>query len=81
MRLAQKRGQHVRRNEIEIVVRPVKIRRHGGDEIGAVLAGISLAKFDAGNLGDGIRFVRRLEQTGEKRIFRNRLRRVLRINA
>ncbi len=47
----------------------------------AVFARVGLAKLDAGNLGDGVGFVRRFERTGQERALRDRLRRVLRVNA
>ena len=67
--------------EIEVVVRAVKICRHRRNKIVAVLASVSLAKFDAGDLGNRVGFVRRLERPAQQRAFRNRLRRVLGINA
>ena len=81
VRFAQKRRQDMGREQVEIIVRPVEIRRHGRDEIRAVFARVGLAKFDSGDLGDGVGLVGRLERAGQERSFRNRLRRVLRINA
>ena len=63
VRLAQKRGEDVRGDEIEVVVRPVEIGRHRGNEVRAVLARVSLAELDPGDLGDGVGFVRRLERS------------------
>ena len=62
MRLAQKRGEDMRGLEIEVVIRPVKIRRHGRDEVRTVLARISLAELDPGDLGNGVGFIRRFER-------------------
>ena len=67
--------------QIEIVIRPIKIRWHPGDEIFPILAGISLAELDAGNLCNGVGIVRRLQRTGEQRILRERLGGQFRINA
>ncbi len=81
MRLADQRRQHVARLEVEIVARPVEIGRHGGDEVGAVLRAIGGGKLDAGDLGDGIGLVGRLERPGQKSVLDDRLRRELRIDA
>ena len=81
MRFAQKRRQHVGGEQIEVVVRPVKVCRHGRDKIRAILARVGLAKLDPGNFGNGIRFVRWLERSAEQGGFRDWLRRMLRINA
>src|SRR5205814_8216642 len=54
---------------------------HRGNKIRAVLAVVSLAEFNAGNLGDRVSFVRRLKESAQQRALGNRLRRVLRINA
>ena len=74
-------GKNVRGDQVEIVVRPVKVRRHRGDEVRAVLAAVGLAEFDARDLGDCVGLVGRLERAGKERALGNRLRRVLRINA
>ena len=63
----------MRSMQIEIVIRPVEIRRHARDEIFPILAGIGLAELDAGDLGDGIGVVRRLQRTREQRILHERL--------
>ena len=78
---AQERGQHVRALQIEIVPRPVKIRRHHADEIAPVLSRIGLAELDAGDFGDGIPLVGRLQFAGQQRRFGDRLRGEFRINA
>ena len=69
------------REQIEIIVRAVEVRRHRRDEVRAVFPRIGLAKLDSGDLGDRVGLVRRFERAGQKRRFRNRLRRVFRINA
>ena len=73
MHLADERGENMRGVQIEIVIRPIEIRRHPGDEVFSILAGISLAELDAGDLCDRIRIVRRFQWTGEQRILRERL--------
>ena len=80
MRLAQKRGQHVRCLQIETIVRPVKVRWHNRDEGRAVLARICLAEFDSGNLRDCVGFIRWFQRTGEQGGFWNRLRSEFRVN-
>ena len=67
--------------QIEIVVRPVKIRRHGGNEIRAVFARVSLAKLHPRNLRDRIRFVGWVQRPRQKRLFPDRLLRMFRVNA
>ncbi len=67
--------------QIVIVVRPIHVRRHGADEIAAVLPPIRLAQFDARDFGDGIPLVRRLQFAGEKKFLLQRLRCELGINA
>src|SRR5262245_32916390 len=57
VRLAKKRGEYMRRFQIEVVVRPVKICRHDRDEVVVVLTRVCLAKFDAGNLCNRVRFI------------------------
>src|SRR5207249_3655043 len=73
--------QNMRALQIEVVVRSVEIGRDGGNEIRAVLARISLAKFHAGYFSDGISVVGRLERAAQQGAFRNWLRRMLWINA
>ena len=67
--------------QVEIVARPVEIGRHGRDEVAAVLAAIGLRQLDAGDLGDGVPLVGRLQRAGEQRVLGDRLRRELRIDA
>ena len=67
--------------KIEVVARAIQIRRHRGDEIAAVLATIGLTQPDSGNLGDGVRLVRRLERTAQQILFADRLRAISRIDA
>ena len=55
--------------EIEVVMRPVEIGGHGGEEGFSILAGVGLAEHDAGDFGDGVGVVGWLEWTSEKRVF------------
>lgn len=59
---------------MEVVVGAVEIRRHGGDRVEGMLDAERLAHFDAGDLGDGVPFVGRLERGGEEGGFGDRLR-------
>ncbi len=81
VRFAQERRQNMGREQIEVIVRPVEIRRHGRDEVRAVFPRVRLAKLNPGDLGDRVGFVGGFERAGEQRRFRDRLRRVFRINA
>jgi hypothetical protein len=47
--LAHEGGEHLRALQVEVVARVVEVRRHGGDEVAAVLAAIGLAQLDAGD--------------------------------
>src|SRR5437016_4580962 len=71
----------MRRFEIEIIIRSVKIGRHRGNKIVAVFARKCLAKFYAGDFRDRVSFVSRFERAAQQRAFGNRLRRELGINA
>ena len=71
----------MRRFQIEIIVRTIKVRGHGGNKIGAVLARIGLAKLDARDLRNRVSFIGWLERTAEQSGFWNRLGRELGINA
>src|SRR5215468_7491240 len=69
------------RQQVEIIVWPVKVRRHHRDEVAAVLSTICLAKLQAGNLSNSIPLVRWLEWACQKAVFAHRLRRQARIDA
>src|SRR3546814_1964701 len=58
---------------VEIVARPIKVRRHRGDIVATVLFAIRLAKLDARDLRHRIPFVRRLERAGKERLLADRL--------
>lgn len=66
---------------VEIVVRPVKIRRHCGDGVEPVLDPVRLAHLDAGDLSDGVPLVSRLERAGEEGGLGDRLGGELRVYA
>src|SRR5436190_24081229 len=80
VRLPQQSRKRVRRFQIEIIARSVKVCRHNGDEVCAVLAGESLTQLYAGDLRNCIGLVRLLQPPGYKRAFWNGLRGELRIN-
>ena len=75
------RVEDVARLKVEIITWPVKVRRHGGDEVAAVLVAVGLAQLDARDLGYRIRFVGRLKRASKERLFRDWLRGVFRVNA
>jgi hypothetical protein len=64
-----------------IVARPVEIGRHHRDEVDAVLAPIGLAQLDAGDLGDRVPLIGRLERSGEHLLLAHGLWRKLGIDA
>lgn len=72
---------HVTGIEVEVIAGAVEIGRHGRDEVGAVLLAVGLAKLDAGDLGDRVPLVGRLQLAGEQRTLDDRLSRELRIDA
>ena len=79
--LADQRGEDVGGVEVEVVVRAVEVGRHAGDEVAAVLGRVGLAEADAGDLGERVGVVRRLERAGEKRVLADRLVGELRVDA
>ena len=78
---ANQRRQHVARRQIEIVIGPIKIARHHRNVMTAILLAVGLTKFDAGDLGDRIPFIGRLQRPGQQRLLLDRLRREFRIDA
>jgi hypothetical protein len=80
-RNVQKGRQDVRGFEIEIVAGPVQVGWHRRNEIAAVLLAIGLALHQAGDLGDGVPLVGRLQWPAQQRGFADRLRRHARIDA
>src|SRR5215469_1817935 len=67
--------------QIEVISGSVKVRRHGRNEICAMLSRISLTELDSGNFRDRIGFVRWLKNPGQKRFFLDGLSSKLRVNA
>ena len=67
--------------QIEVVVGAVEVVGHGGQVSGAVLAVIGPAHGDAGDLGDGVGVVGRLQRAGQQILFLDRLRRQLGVDA
>ena len=66
---------------IEIVARSVEIARHKRDVVAAVLLAVGLTQLDAGDFGHRVPFVGRLQWAGQQRVFLDRLRRKLGIDA
>jgi hypothetical protein len=79
--LADHGRQHMRVLGVIVVAGAVHIGRHGGDEVGAVLAVVGIAQPDAGDLGDRVRLVGRLERSGQQVLLFERLRGQLGVNA
>jgi hypothetical protein len=59
--------------QVEIIPGTVKVRRHGRNEVCAMLPCIGLAELDSGDFRDRVRFVRWLKSPGQKRLFLDRL--------
>ena len=59
--------------QVEIVIGAIEVGRHGGDERGAILTIVGLAHGDAGDLGDGIGAVGRLQRSGKEVLLLDRL--------
>src|SRR5215475_3784657 len=66
---------------MKVVAGAVKIGRHRRYEIAAMLAAVGLTKLDAGDLGDRIGFVGRLQRSRQQRRLGDRLRSLTRIDA
>ena len=64
-----------------IVAGPIEIGRHHRDKIRAMLQPVRLAQFDAGDLGDRVPLIGRLQRAGQQHVGRHRLRREPRIDA
>ena len=79
--LADHRRQHVRGLEVEVVARAVEVRRHRRDVGLVVLATHRLDVQHAGDLGDGVGVVGRLQQAGEQGVLADRLLGELRVDA
>lgn len=59
-------GQDMRTEWIVVITRTIQVGGHGGDEVTAMLPSVGLAELDAGDLGDGVPFVGRLQRAGEQ---------------
>jgi hypothetical protein len=81
MKAANHRGQHVAVLGMVVVAGAIEVGRHHAAEVAAVLAVVAFAQLDAGDLGDGVGLVGRLQLAGQKRILRHGLRREPRIDA
>ena len=79
--LAHHRGQHVAGREVEVVARPVQVRGHERQVVGAVFAVEAAAKLDAGDLGQRVGAIGLFERAGEEVLLLQRLRRELRVDA
>lgn len=55
--------------QVEIVPWAIEVCEHGGYKIGAVLAVVGVAHANAGNLGQGVGLVGRLQGPGQKGLF------------
>ncbi len=67
--------------QMEIVVGTIKVGRHHGNIIRAVLKIEALAHLKPGNLGDSIRLISIFQRRCKQTVFRHRLRRILRVDA
>jgi hypothetical protein len=72
--LADEGREDMRGAKIEVVIRAIEIRRHGGDEVFAILLRVGLAKLDASDFGQRIGIVCGFQRTAEEGILANRLR-------
>ena len=64
--LADQGREDVGAFQVEVVVGAIEVGGHGRDEVAAVLLMVGLAKLDAGDLGDGVGFVGRLQKAAEQ---------------
>src|SRR5512133_2863451 len=67
--------------KVKIVIGPIKVVGHGGKVAGAVLLVVGAALGNSGYLGNGVGVVGRLQRTGQKVLFLDRLRGHLGIDA
>ena len=67
--------------QVVVVAGAIEVGRHGRAEVGAILPVVGLAHLDAGDLGDGVGLVGRLQDTGEEVLLAHGLGRELRIDA
>ena len=72
---------HVRHRRVELVARPIEVRRHQVDAVLAELGAVRLQLHQLGQLGDAVRGVRLLGVALPERVLRERHRRELRVRA
>ncbi len=73
--------QQMRAGRRKVVAWPVQVGGHRRDPRQAMLAAHRLDRKDAGDFGDRVRVVGRLQRTGEQRALRDRLRGEFRVDA
>jgi hypothetical protein len=81
MAFADQGSRHMAGLQIEIVTRAEQVRRHGGNEVAAMLTAIGLAKLHTGDLCHSVPFVGWFERPGKQRVLADRLIREFRIDA
>ena len=79
--LAHHGRHHMAVFQMEVVVRTVKVRRHHGEVVGAILQVVAFAHLETSNLCNGVFLVSVLEFAREEGILLHGLRGVLRVNA
>ena len=80
MHLANHRRENVAVDQVKIVVRPIEVCGHHGYVVSAILQVELLAKFQAGNFSDGVRFVSVFQWRSKQSVFGDRLGRFARVN-
>ena len=78
---ADERRQHVGVLRVVVIVGPVQVGGHHGDEVRPVLAVQEFTVFEAGDFRQGVGFVGLFEFAGQEAIFLHRLRRHSRVDA
>ena len=66
MELADQGREDVGAFQVEVIVGAIEVGGHGRDEVAAVLLPVGLAELDAGDLGDGVGLVGRLQIAAEQ---------------
>ena len=67
--------------QVEVIAGSIEIGRHHRDEGGTVLPVVGVAHFDAGDLGDSVGRIGRLQRPGQERVLPDRLGGALGIDA
>ena len=73
MKAAQQTGDDVGVLGVEVVPRAIEVGGHDAAVVAAMLTVIALAELDAGDLGEGVGFVGRLQGAGEQGLLRHGL--------